>query len=50
MLEMRLVVAMVVREFDLELIPGQTVEPRGAIVLRPKGRVRMAVRGVGRLQ
>src|SRR5262249_21337546 len=28
-LEMRLIVAMVLREFDLELLPGQTIKPRG---------------------
>jgi cytochrome P450 len=44
MLEMRLVVAMVLREFDLELAPGQTVEPKGSIALRPAGPVRVRLR------
>jgi cytochrome P450 len=39
MLEMRLVVAMVLRELDLELVPGQTIEPKGSIALRPAGPV-----------
>jgi cytochrome P450 len=46
MLEMRLIVAMVLREFDLELLPGQTIQPRGSLTLRPNGPVRMALRGV----
>ncbi|MBO0699024.1 MAG: cytochrome P450, partial [Zavarzinella sp.] len=47
MLEMRLVVAMVLREFDVELVPGLTVRPRGSIALRPSGPVLIALRRVG---
>jgi cytochrome P450 len=48
MLEMRLIVAMVLREFDLELMPGQEVRPRGSIALRPDGPVLIALRCVDR--
>jgi len=45
MLEMRLIVAMVLREFDLTLLPDQVVVPMGSLALRPRGPVRMAVQG-----
>jgi cytochrome P450 len=44
MVEMRLVVAMVLREFDLELLPGQDVRVKASIVLKPSGPVRLALR------
>jgi cytochrome P450 len=47
MLEMRLLVAMVLREFDLELLPGQVIRPVGSLSLRPSGPVRMILRRVG---
>ncbi len=47
MLEMRLIVAMIVRHFDLELLPGQVIEPKGSLGLRPSGPVRMALHNVG---
>ncbi len=46
LLEMRLIVAMVLREFDLELLPGQTIQPMGSLVLRPSGPVRLALHRV----
>lgn len=48
MLEMHLIVAMVLREFDLELLPGQAIQPRGSLVLRPSAPVRAAVRRADR--
>jgi cytochrome P450 len=44
MLEMQLLVALVLREFDLELVPGQTIRPLGSITLRPDGPVRIVLR------
>jgi cytochrome P450 len=46
MLEMRLIVAMVLREFDVEVVPGQDVRPVGSLVLRPGGPVRVGLRPV----
>jgi cytochrome P450 len=46
LLEMLLIVAMVLREFDLELLPGQTIQPMGSLVLRPSGPVRLALHRV----
>src|SRR5262249_19309745 len=48
MLEMCLIVAMVLQEFDLELLPEQAIRPLPMITLRPKGRVGMALRLVDR--
>ncbi len=45
-LEGILVLASIARRFDLDLCPGQTVEPLGSITLRPKGPIRVAVRPV----
>jgi cytochrome P450 len=44
MLEMRLVVAMVLQRFDVELLPGEAVGPRASITLRPNGPVRVALK------
>jgi cytochrome P450 len=43
-LEGVLLLASVARRFDLELCPGQNVEPVGAITLRPRDPIRVAVR------
>ena len=48
MLEMCLIVAMVLQEFDLELLPDQAIRPLPMITLRPNGPVRMALRLVNR--
>ena len=48
MLEMRLVLAMVLREFDVELLPGQAIRPRASLTLRPSGPMRLVLRNVGR--
>ena len=39
MIEMQLVVAMVLRRFDLELMPDQSLEPEASLTLRPSGRL-----------
>jgi cytochrome P450 len=44
MLEMRLIVALVLRKFDLELLPDQAIQPAASLVLRPNGPVRMTLR------
>ncbi len=49
MLEMRLIVAMVLREFDLELLAGQDIRPTATLTIRPSGPVRMALKSVDRL-
>lgn len=47
MLGMRLIVAMVQREFDLGLLPGQVIEPKGSLTIRPSGPVRVTLQTVG---
>lgn len=47
MIEMQMIVAMVLSQFDLELAPGQTVRPKASIALRPDGPVRMVLKRVG---
>jgi cytochrome P450 len=44
LLELRLVVAMVARTYELDLVPGHRAEPRGAVTLRPRGPVPMTLR------
>ncbi len=44
MLEMQLIVAMVLLQFDLELVPGQAIVPRASITLRPSGPLRMILK------
>jgi cytochrome P450 len=44
MLQMRLVVAMVLREYDLELAPNQSIEPRASIAIIPNAPVRVILR------
>ena len=48
MLEMRLIVAMVLREFDVALLPGQSIQPRGSLTLRPGGPVQTALQSRGK--
>ena len=49
MLEMRLIVAMVLRKFDLELAPNQTIEPRASIAVIPSAPVRVVLKRRERL-
>ena len=39
MIEMQLIVSMVMRQFELELTPRQSIEPEASIILRPTGRL-----------
>ena len=48
MLEMRIVLAMVLRKFDVELLPGQVVQPRASLTIRPSGPVRLVLRSIDR--
>jgi cytochrome P450 len=50
MLEMRLIVAMVLREFDLGLLPGQVIEPKGSLTIRPSGPVRVTLQSAGEVR
>jgi len=43
-LEGVLVLASVARRFDLELSPGQSIEPVGGITRRPNGPIRVMAR------
>ena len=47
MMEMRLVLAMVLQKFDVEMLPGQAVRPKASLTLRPSGPVRLALRSLG---
>jgi cytochrome P450 len=44
MLEMCLIVAMVLRRYDVELLPGQTILPKAGLALRPSGPVRVVLK------
>ncbi|MFO0844866.1 MAG: cytochrome P450 [Gemmataceae bacterium] len=46
MLEMQLVVAMALQQFDLDLLPGEVIRPVASLALRPARPVRLAVREV----
>lgn len=46
MIEMQLIVAMVLRKFDLELVPNQAIRPKASLVLRPDGPVRMTLKSM----
>ncbi len=48
LMELRLVVALVLQKFDVELVPGQAVRPTASLTLRPGGPVRLVVRVVDR--
>lgn len=43
MLEMRLIIAMVLQRFDVELLPGQAIQPKASITLRPSGPIRVTL-------
>ncbi len=48
MMEMKLILAMVIQEFDVELLPGQAIAPKASLSLRPSGPVRLLLRSVDR--
>jgi cytochrome P450 len=47
LMEMQLLLAVLVREFDFELVEGHPVEPEPLITLKPKHGILMKVRSVG---
>ena len=54
MLQMLMILSVLLRKYDFCLVPGQTVEARPMVILRPDHGIRMAFteaipRGVGRL-
>jgi cytochrome P450 len=42
MLQMLMILSDVIRNYDFELVPGQTIEPRAMVILRPKHGIRMS--------
>jgi cytochrome P450 len=54
MLQMLMILSVLLRKYDFQLVPGQTIEPRPMVILRPEHGIRMTFteaipRGVGRL-
>jgi len=54
MLQMLMILSVLLRKYDFHLVPGQTVEPRPMVILRPENGIRMTFteaipRAVGRL-
>ncbi len=54
MLQMLMILIVLLRKYDFSLVPGQTIEARPMVILRPENGIRMAFteaipRGVGRL-
>jgi cytochrome P450 len=41
MLQVLMILSELVRRYDFELVPGQTIEPRPMVILRPKHGIRM---------
>jgi cytochrome P450 len=40
-LQILMILSELLRRYDLELVPGQTIEPRAMVILRPKNGIRM---------
>jgi cytochrome P450 len=54
MLQMLMILSVLLRKYDFQLVPGQTIEPRPMVILRPEHGIRMTFtqaipRAVGRL-
>jgi cytochrome P450 len=54
MLQMLMILSVLLRKYDFRLVPGQTIEPRPMVILRPEHGIRMTFteaipHGVGRL-
>ena len=54
MLQMLMILSVLLRKYDFQLVPGQTIEPRPMVILRPEHGIRMTFteaipRSVGRL-
>jgi cytochrome P450 len=41
MLQMLMILSVLLRKYDFELVPGQDIEPRAMVILRPKQGIRM---------
>jgi len=41
MLQMLMILSVLLRKYDLQLVPGQTIEPRPMVILRPEQGIRM---------
>ncbi len=41
MLQILMILSHVLRKYDFELVPGQTIEERAMVILRPKNGIRM---------
>ncbi len=42
MLQMLMILSVVLRKYDFDLVPGQEIEPRAMVILRPKNGIRMS--------
>lgn len=42
MLQILMILSTLLRRYDLHLVPGQTIEPRAVVILRPKHGIRMS--------
>ncbi len=49
MLQMLIILSVLVRRYEFELVPGQTISGRPMIILRPNGGIRMTFRNVTKL-
>jgi cytochrome P450 len=47
MLQILMILSDVLRRYDFELTPGQTIEARPMVILRPKHGIRMSFTGIG---
>ena len=41
MLQMLMILSVLLRKYDFHLVPGQTIEPRPMVILRPEHGIRM---------
>jgi cytochrome P450 len=41
MLQILMILSVLLRKYELQLAPGQTIEPRPMVILRPKNGIRM---------
>jgi hypothetical protein len=41
MLQILVILSVLLRKYDLQLVPGQTIEPRPMVILRPKHGIRI---------
>jgi cytochrome P450 len=49
LLEMRLIVAMMLQAFELELLPGQVIRPKATLTIRPHTPILMGLRNMNSL-